>query len=87
MALDLVFQVGEAGDPTVDPTKVWPDDRRRVVAGRVEVTGTAPSANALEREVFDPRRVPDGIELSDDPVLRFRGDVYRLSAERRRRGD
>jgi len=33
--------------------------------------------------VFDPTRVPEGVELSDDPVLRFRPEAYSASAERR----
>ena len=33
--------------------------------------------------VFDPTRVTDGIELSDDPVLRFRHDAYAESIARR----
>lgn len=81
---ELVFQLGGEGDPTSDPTSAWPGDRRQVVVGTLDVTAPAPEADSLEDEVFDPTRVPDGIELSDDPVLRFRGEVYRLSARRRR---
>jgi hypothetical protein len=33
--------------------------------------------------VFDPVRVTDGIELSDDPVLRFRPRAYSVSVDRR----
>ena len=33
--------------------------------------------------VFDPTRVTDGIELSDDPVLRFRPGAYSESVARR----
>src|SRR5439155_5522959 len=33
--------------------------------------------------VFDPTRVTPGIELSDDPILRFRAEAYRVSSERR----
>jgi catalase len=33
--------------------------------------------------VFDPTRVTDGIELSDDPVLRFRHEAYTESVARR----
>ena len=33
--------------------------------------------------VFDPTRVVDGIELSDDAILRFRGPAYSVSVERR----
>ena len=33
--------------------------------------------------VFDPTRVVDGIELSDDPILRFRPSAYSESISRR----
>jgi catalase len=33
--------------------------------------------------VFDPTRVVDGIELSDDPILRYRPDAYTESVSRR----
>ena len=38
-----------------------------------------------EREavVFDPARVVDGIELSDDPILRYRPAAYTESVSRR----
>ena len=79
----LELQLADPGDPTDDPSKRWPDDREVVVAGRVTVTGRAADSEALEREVFDPTRVPEGVELSDDPVLRFRPEAYSVSAERR----
>ena len=50
-----------------------PTDRERVVVGRLELTGPE---EERERDgdvlVFDPTRVVDGIELSDDPILHFR---------------
>jgi catalase len=33
--------------------------------------------------VFDPGRVVDGIELSDDPILRYRPAAYSESVDRR----
>ena len=33
--------------------------------------------------VFDPVRVVDGIELTEDPILRFRHKAYAVSVERR----
>ena len=33
--------------------------------------------------VFDPVRVTDGIELSEDPILQFRPKAYSVSIERR----
>jgi catalase len=80
----LVLQLAAADDPVDDPTAAWPPERETVEAGRLEVTG-------LDRErerngdvlVFDPVRVVDGIELSDDPMLRFRPRAYSVSVERR----
>ena len=80
----LELQLAEPGDPVNDPWAMWPPERRRVVAGTLEITGPD-----TEREkdgdilVFDPTRVTDGIELSDDPVLRFRAAAYDESVTRR----
>jgi catalase len=80
----LELQIADPGDPVDDPWAVWPAQRRRVSAGTLEITGVE-----TEREkggdvlVFDPTRVVDGIELSDDPVLLFRSEAYRESVARR----
>jgi catalase len=77
---ELEVQVAGPGDDPHDPSSVWPEDRDRVVVGALEVTG--PSREGDEH-VFDPTRITDGIELSDDPVLRFRARAYSLSHESR----
>ena len=80
----LELQVAMPGDPVNDPSAAWPSERWRVDAGTLEVTGFE-----TDREtggdvlVFDPTRVTDGIELSDDPVLRFRSSAYSASVARR----
>jgi catalase len=80
----LELQIAQAGDDVNDPSKPWPRDRERVNAGTLELT-----ALETEREtdgdvlVFDPTRLTDGIELSDDPVLRFRHLSYTESVNRR----
>ncbi len=80
----LELQIAEPGDPVDDPSNQWPEDRRRVTAGTLEITGLHANGEAAGRSlVFDPGRVTDGIELSDDPVLRFRPRAYSRSAERR----
>jgi catalase len=84
VAFRLVVRLAEDGDPIDDPTAAWPDEREAVEVGRLEVTGPEE-----EREkgddvlVFDPTRVVDGIELSDDPILNFRPKAYSVSVERR----
>ena len=83
-ALRLVVTLAQPEDPVDDPTAAWPADREQVVVGRLELTGPE---EERERDgdvlVFDPTRVVDGIELSDDPILRFRRDAYAVSVERR----
>jgi catalase len=80
----LELTIAGPGDKIDDPSSVWPDDREKVAAGTLELTGLD-----TEREkgddvvVFDPTRVTDGIELSDDPVLRYRPAAYSESVERR----
>jgi catalase len=83
-AFDLVVQVAGDGDSIDDPTAEWGDDRETVTLGRLEITGLA-----FDREtggdilVFDPTRVPDGIELTDDPILLARPGAYSVSVARR----
>src|ERR687890_1809917 len=82
-ALRLVVIVANDGDEVDDPTVAWPEDRERVEVGRLELTGPD-----TEREqgddilVFDPTRVTDGIDLSDDQILRFRPRAYAASVTR-----
>jgi catalase len=81
---DLVVELAADGDPIDDPTAEWPGDRETVTLGRLEIT-----ALAFDREtgddilVFDPTRVPDGITLTDDPILLARPGAYSVSVARR----
>lgn len=83
-AFTLWAAVAEEGDPVDDPTAAWPDERRRVQLGRLEIVNLA-----FDREsggdvlVFDPTRVTDGIECSNDPILLFRSHAYAESVLRR----
>jgi catalase len=80
---DYQVQIAAPGDSTVDPSKAWRSDQI-VTVGSLEITGAD-----TEREhggdivVFDPMRVTDGIEPSDDPVLRFRTKAYSASVKLR----
>lgn len=80
---NLVFQFPAPGDPLDDATRRWPESRRTVVAGTLKVDRIEDDQGALETLVFDPTGVVPGIELSSDPLLRFRADVYRESHRRR----
>lgn len=84
----LLLQVAAEGDPTDDPTALWPADRLRVELGRLEVIGISPTSAQDERRlVFDPTNRTDGIDLSNDPILLARSAAYAISYERRSKGE
>jgi len=80
---DYQIQIAADGDSTVDPSRPW-HSTKTVSVGSPDITGID-----TEREhggdivVFDPVRVTDGIEPSDDPVLRFRTLAYSASVKLR----
>jgi catalase len=81
---DLLFQLAGEGDPIDDPTAVWPDDREMVEAGRLEVTAIVEDPEkGGDVIVFDPTRVIDGVELSEDVILHARPRAYSVSIDRR----
>ena len=77
----LEVQIAGPGDDPDDPSDEWPEERERVTAGTLEVTAIDDEAD--DGIVYDPMRMVDGIEPSNDPVLRFRPPVYSLSHARR----
>jgi catalase len=80
----LQLQVAADGDSVDDPSAVWPDDRETVTAGTLELTGLETGRETGDDLlVFDPVHITDGIELTDDPILRFRPQAYSVSIERR----
>jgi catalase len=80
----LQLQLAADEDPTDDPTSVWPAERETVIAGTLELTEAIPSPEENgELVVFDPTNVTEGIELSDDPILRYRPGAYTVSVDRR----
>jgi catalase len=80
----LELQIAAPGDSVDDPTSVWPKQRERVIAGTLELTGLDTQRETGDDVlVFDPVRVTDGIELSNDPILRFREHAYSASVARR----
>lgn len=73
----LLVQLAEPGDVTADSSISWPDDRKKVELGVITITTTvADNAKAEHDLAFDPARLVDGIELSDDPLPALRSRVY-----------
>ena len=80
----LQLQLAADSDPIDDPTAVWPEERRTAQAGTLELTGLEEGREQRDDIlVFDPTRVTDGIELSNDPILSFRSRAYSVSIELR----
>ena len=71
------------GDPINDHTQQWPENRERVIAGRLELAELYEDQASVDHLIFDPTNVVPGIELSDDPILHLRSAVYAVSLERR----
>lgn len=85
VAFRVIVRLAAESDDVDDPTVAWPEgEREEVELGRLELTGPE-----TQREtggdilVFDPTRVTDGIEVSDDQILAARPAAYSVSVERR----
>jgi catalase len=80
MSFRLLLQLPNPGDPTNDASIVWPDDRKTIYLGTIAITTVGDNSDAAQRALaFDPTRLTDGIELSDDPLPALRSKVYMLS--------
>ena len=80
----MIVSIGRPGDVEDDPTVQWPAERQRIKAGTLTITAAEPQKGAACEPInFDPMVMADGIEASDDPVLRFRSPVYAVSFGKR----
>lgn len=80
----LFIILGEPVDPVDDSTVLWPEERKRIAVGRLEIKEKIADPN--DQVVFDPTILPEGIECSNDPVLHARRDLYAASFKRRSNG-
>jgi catalase len=80
----LVVTIANAGDPTADPTKAWPPDRRAVDVGTLVVRKIEAEADGPCRDInFDPTVLPAGMRTSDDPFPAARSVAYMKSYDQR----
>ncbi|RRA49597.1 catalase family peroxidase [Acidipila sp. EB88] len=81
---ELVVAVADAGDPTADPTKPWPANRRTVDVGTLTAQQIEAEADGPCRDInFDPAVLPSGMSTSDDGFPAARSAAYRVSFDRR----
>jgi catalase len=80
----MLVTVANPGDPTADPTKAWPEDRRTVEVGTLIVQQIEAEPDGPCRDInFDPTVLPVGIRTSDDPFPAARSSAYAKSYDRR----
>lgn len=81
----IMVQIAAPGDITDDATVHWPEDRKLVEFGTIEITQPVPDNLAQQKQIiFDPIPRVEGIEPSADPLLDLRAAIYLLSGRRRR---
>ncbi len=80
----MTVTVAGPGDPTADPTKAWPEDRRTVEVGTLTVQKIEAEQDGPCRDInFDPTILPAGIRTSDDPFPAARSSAYAKSYDLR----
>jgi catalase len=80
----LEFALANEDDPLDDPTVEWEGEHEVVELGELEVLNVVEDAEPPGSPVvFDPMRLTDGIEPSDDRILAARPKAYSVSIERR----
>ena len=80
----MTITVAAPGDITNNATVAWPADRQSIEAGTLTITAAQPEERGACRDItFDPTILPDGIALSDDPLLAARSAAYASSFGRR----
>ena len=81
----ILVQVAAPGDVTDDATIHWPEDRKLVELGTIELTGVLEDTLLQQKKIiFDPIPRVEGIEPSADPLLELRAAIYLLSGRERR---
>ncbi len=84
LAFTFNLQLAERGDQLTDSTRVWPDSRKVVPAGRLVIDQVeAGPGGACDKITFNPLVLPQGIKASADPVLLARPAPYAISLGRR----
>ena len=85
LRFNLKVQLPEEGDRIGDPSVAWPETRKTLQVGVIEITAVVPDSETAQRALlFLPGVVPAGIEPAD-PMIQVRTDVYGISFDRRTR--
>jgi catalase len=83
----LLAQIAEEGDITDNATEIWPEERKIVELGRIKIEKALSDEESLKQQkhiIFDPIPRVEGVDVSDDPLLEVRANVYLISGKQRR---
>jgi catalase len=79
----VLVQVADKGDKLDDPSIAWPDSRRQVELGTLEINRVVADSDAAQKKLlFLPNALTSGIEVQD-PMINVRGAAYPVSFSRR----
>jgi catalase len=79
----MYAQLAEAGDVITDPSVAWPDSRKKVPLGTIEIKRLASNTPEQDKALtFSPNNLPAGIKTAD-PMLDFRSKAYPISVKER----
>lgn len=79
ISFDWYAQLAQAGDVLDDPSIAWPESRRLVKLGTVNLSTLDPDQAATDKALlFLPGQLPKGIEI-DDPMIVMRNAAYPIS--------
>jgi len=82
----LIFTLADDLDDENNPTIPWPHQRKQINAGTLVITSSeAQNTGLCAQKNFDPLVLPEGIEATEDPILRARSSAYSESYRRRAR--
>ncbi|WP_298937764.1 catalase [uncultured Ruegeria sp.] len=77
----LMMTIGEVGDDFNNSARPWPPHRKRIMMGTLTLNAVPEDQiEHSEKLSFNPGLLTDGIEMSDDPVLKVRVDAYKVSS-------
>jgi catalase len=80
----MVVTVANAGDPSADPSKPWPPDRRTIEVGTLLAQHVQAERDGPCRDInFDPTVLPAGMRTSNDPFPAARSAAYAKSYDLR----
>jgi catalase len=79
----LYAQIAEPGDAIKDPSIAWPEKRKKILLGVIEINKLLDNTTEADKALsFNPNNIPEGIQAAD-PMLILRAKAYPISVKER----